>query len=881
MAETYIGDNSVRGVSGGEKRRVSFGVEMVAGRECLLADLPTNGLDSASAYALMRTMRFVCKGGLSMMAAVVQPSTELFQLFHNIMVLSKGAVLYFGPPNKAENHFAECGFRRPPSKSLPQFLEELSAAPESFYIHRFQHELKHSNKALGELGSTAEKGGDTTQQERKEQSGEWRGEERASTSRAWALQRQGTEVEMQHTQQSQRGDNGGNDSANEADKVPRSPAGLDNSRVQCWNELVAQYEASPFKCNVVRTIKEDKQSSTVSVANSATTQQQHQSQQQMYSYGSQGKHLDRASAGAAAYSQQNPQGSRVSYQAGGGNGGGKQGAEGGLLAAGGDGFWYRRWNSSLSRQMWENLKRMCLVFLRNVGLWRNTWLRAVFIGLVLGSLFYDMNASQQDVRNRVGLIFFIAIYVGFGGVQLFPILSEQRPVFYKQLQAGYFQGITYYIALQIVQLPILVIETTLLLVPIWGLSNLSGGDFISNQFWFAWITLFMTSLIGRAWVMVLLAISPIEAMANVLLVMTNILFVTLCGFLIPKDKIEAGWHWFWYISYLSYTFRSLVINDIEPVYNQDCTQGYPNCPFQSGHDALAAQYGIDGMYNKWKDFGRLCGIFIAFSVGAAIAYNIISWDWPDSPEAPDWGELEAADAAAGRAKGAPRAAGKKKSKIVRSMTNLTMSAQMANAAPDDLPASNSQGYGNNRVNYADQERPDNGATNSGDANQGGGEKGPDGTILATKPMRPRDDSIPMPIPAAALLVVNAKKSNSSPALLQKEEQKQRGGHNSNQLKDGDQQGSVTPTLHRAASHDFGFEIAGKQTEALVSGVKSYMQWRDLSYVVTLESGKQRTLLSKAFGYFRPGYMCALMGASGAGNPAEHNNLTCWSVPSQR
>ena len=50
VAETYIGDNSVRGVSGGEKRRVSFGVDMVAGRECLLADLPTNGLDSSSAY---------------------------------------------------------------------------------------------------------------------------------------------------------------------------------------------------------------------------------------------------------------------------------------------------------------------------------------------------------------------------------------------------------------------------------------------------------------------------------------------------------------------------------------------------------------------------------------------------------------------------------------------------------------------------------------------------------------------------------------------------------------------------------------------------------------------------------------------------------------
>ena len=75
---------------------------------------------------------------------------------------------------------------------------------------------------------------------------------------------------------------------------------------------------------------------------------------------------------------------------------------------------------------------------------------------------------------------------------------------------------------------------------------------------------------------------------------------------------------------------------------------------------------------------------------------------------------------------------------------------------------------------------------------------------------------------------------------------------------------MAPPLHRAVSHDFGFEIEGKQTEALVSGVKSYMQWKDLSYTVTLDNGKQRRLLHKTFGYVRPGIMCALMGASGAG-----------------
>ena len=794
VAETYIGDAAVRGVSGGEKRRVSFGVEMVAGRECLLADLPTNGLDSSSAYALMRTMRFTCKGGLSMMASVVQPSTEMFQLFHNVLVLSKGAVLYFGPPSKAENHFADAGFRRPASKSLPQFLEELSAAPERFYIHRFNRELQHrgegdqdinkhddtNDKPLGEMGQGLNK---DDGQERKEDAGEWRGEDRASRSQALQplspqhgqqqqQQQRGSEVEMQRQgsaasqQRTQRqGSEGQVGNADEADKIPRSPDGVDNARVQCWNVLVDHYESSKFKGRVAQQIEEDKAGSEQGDNNTNTNnmqQPQQQSQQQLQSYGSQGKQLDGAAAGAAAYNRNGQQGGRVSYQPrqqAGGNSG-KDGHDGGGFyerkSHGIFNFWYARYNSSLSTQMAQNLKRMSLVFLRNVGLWRNTWLRAIFIGFILGSLFYNLHATQTDIRNRVGLIFFIALYVGFGGVQLFPILSSQRPVYYKQLQAGYFQGITYYISLQLVQLPILVLETTFLLVPVWGLSNLSGGDFSSNQFWFAWITLFITSLIGRAWVMVLLAISPIEAMANVLLVMTNILFVTLCGFLIPKDKIEAGWHWFWYISYISYTFAhwpsttssrsTTTANSAHPAArttrvrtrSSRCsastartTSGRTSAPVWHIHRIQRRcrhrlQRGQLGQARHTGGAGlgrRRCG-------GAEQQEALMVADGkPVQPKPRD------------NMKGSKES---KKSKIVRSMDNLTVSAQMANAEPGDAPAANSQGNGSGE-GQARPERPNQGATSDEqDDNTSEGTKGADGKILATKPMRPRDDSIPMP-----------------------------------------------------------------------------------------------------------------------------------------
>ena len=133
VANSVVGDGSLRGISGGEKRRVSFGIEMVAGHASILADLPTNGLDSSSAYSLMRTMRFATKAGFSMMAAVVQPAPQLLRLFHRIMLMSKGTCVYFGPVGQAEDHFLSAGFVRPTTKALPQFLEELSLKPELFY----------------------------------------------------------------------------------------------------------------------------------------------------------------------------------------------------------------------------------------------------------------------------------------------------------------------------------------------------------------------------------------------------------------------------------------------------------------------------------------------------------------------------------------------------------------------------------------------------------------------------------------------------------------------------------------------------------------------------------------------------------------------------
>jgi ABC-type multidrug transport system ATPase subunit len=133
-SNTIIGNGELRGISGGERRRVTIGCEMVAGTPVVVMDLPTNGLDSATAYDIMNGLKQQSLGGRTFICSLAQPSPELLRLFDTLLVLSKGSVIYFGARREVIKYFAALGFHCPEDKPVPEFLEELSAIPH-FYYH--------------------------------------------------------------------------------------------------------------------------------------------------------------------------------------------------------------------------------------------------------------------------------------------------------------------------------------------------------------------------------------------------------------------------------------------------------------------------------------------------------------------------------------------------------------------------------------------------------------------------------------------------------------------------------------------------------------------------------------------------------------------------
>ncbi|KAL8159438.1 hypothetical protein V2J09_000975 [Rumex salicifolius] len=118
-ADTVVGNWHLRGVSGGEKKRLSIALEILTRPQVLFLDEPTSGLDSAASFFVVQILRNIARAHRTVISSIHQPSSETFALFDDLFLLSGGESVYFGEAKKAIEFFAEAGFpcpsRRNPS----------------------------------------------------------------------------------------------------------------------------------------------------------------------------------------------------------------------------------------------------------------------------------------------------------------------------------------------------------------------------------------------------------------------------------------------------------------------------------------------------------------------------------------------------------------------------------------------------------------------------------------------------------------------------------------------------------------------------------------------------------------------------------------------
>ena len=94
-----------RGISGGERKRVSIGYELINDAAIVLLDEPTSGLDSQNAKRVIQQLRLEAQRGLAVLTTIHSPNSELFFSFDRIIVLSEGRTIYHGRPEHVLSYF--------------------------------------------------------------------------------------------------------------------------------------------------------------------------------------------------------------------------------------------------------------------------------------------------------------------------------------------------------------------------------------------------------------------------------------------------------------------------------------------------------------------------------------------------------------------------------------------------------------------------------------------------------------------------------------------------------------------------------------------------------------------------------------------------------
>ncbi|XP_029163946.1 ATP-binding cassette sub-family G member 4-like [Nylanderia fulva] len=118
-------DTLANKLSGGERKRLSIGVEMITKPSVFLLDEPTSGLDSAASNQLINVLHNMAKANCIVICVIHQPSSQMISQFDDITVLDRGRCMYCGPKNKILNTYESAGFTCPRFYNISEFVLEV------------------------------------------------------------------------------------------------------------------------------------------------------------------------------------------------------------------------------------------------------------------------------------------------------------------------------------------------------------------------------------------------------------------------------------------------------------------------------------------------------------------------------------------------------------------------------------------------------------------------------------------------------------------------------------------------------------------------------------------------------------------------------------
>ncbi|KAF7531126.1 hypothetical protein G7054_g9181 [Neopestalotiopsis clavispora] len=125
VRDSLVGTVGKPVISGGQRKRVSIGMELAAAPMAIFLDEPTSGLDATAASSIMGTLKAISRLGISVIVIIHQPRMEIFEMLDNLILLGNGQLIYEGPESEVQQYFEGNGYQFPPHSNHGDIVTDI------------------------------------------------------------------------------------------------------------------------------------------------------------------------------------------------------------------------------------------------------------------------------------------------------------------------------------------------------------------------------------------------------------------------------------------------------------------------------------------------------------------------------------------------------------------------------------------------------------------------------------------------------------------------------------------------------------------------------------------------------------------------------------
>ncbi|XP_030609578.1 ATP-binding cassette sub-family G member 2-like [Archocentrus centrarchus] len=122
VADSKVGTQLIRGISGGERKRTNIGMELIIDPPVLFLDEPTTGLDASTANSVLLLLKRMANHGRTIILSIHQPRYSIYRLFDSLTLLVNGHQVYHGPAQSALDYFSDIGYTCEPHNNPADFF---------------------------------------------------------------------------------------------------------------------------------------------------------------------------------------------------------------------------------------------------------------------------------------------------------------------------------------------------------------------------------------------------------------------------------------------------------------------------------------------------------------------------------------------------------------------------------------------------------------------------------------------------------------------------------------------------------------------------------------------------------------------------------------